>query len=481
MTALDYFMALTRVPRPPHHEEKVTAYILNWAQEHGFAACADETGNVYVDVPAAPGAENAPWLALQAHMDMVCVADPGVEKDFLNEPVDAYTDGNFVRARGTSLGADNGGGVALMQYIATAPDVRHPALRLLFTVTEEDGMEGASQINPQCFEGITQLINLDEENGLARVVTGCAGTNMYEFTLPLARQEAGQNTAVYRLEISGLKGGHSGIEIHRGRAHAVRIIAHTLALLQLARIPFTLQEIHGGTVKNAISDHCYADIVMLPAAESRAQSVLALAQNDLRSGYGNADPDWVFTLKKREGKPGQVFSADNVRSILTFLNCIHSGVRSFQRETGCVDSSLNIGTVRTAADSVEIGLYLRAHSLGLMNEMDTALRIPGTACGFQCNSYGWTPPWPEKKSSRLADIWCNAIRESQGTEPEVCRVHAGLEAAIFANYKPEMDVISIGPVTLNIHSTGEALDIESLNAVSAMLVKTVEALADHAE
>ena len=462
--ALENFLSLTRIPRRSHHEEAVSRFLRDWAEEKGLAAIRDEVGNVIIDKPASPGHENAPLAILQAHMDMVCVAEPGREYDPLTDPIRVIRSEDTLTADGTSLGGDDGAGVAVAMTILEDKDAVHGPLRAIFTVDEEDGMLGADSLAAEHLDGC-YLINLDWEE-FGSLCCSSAGSDMYSLKRQ-ASWEAAQGTA-FALEIQGLEGGHSGAQIHLGRANAIRMAARILSAGEKV-CPVQLAAFRGGSAHNAIpsSARCVAVV-----AEENASAFLEAIGQAIDTELENCaltDPHGMITAVETD-RPEKALTIDMSADILAILTGIHDGVNTLSPSIpGLVESSANTGVAELGENDFSFLVHQRSSEPARTAEMKRDFLAKAEAHGFSLEVLTSSPAWPVRPDSELVDICARQYKALTGKEIRVEPVHAGLECGAFASKNPGLDIISIGPTIVDIHSPKETLILSSVYGCEALV------------
>ncbi len=462
-----FFAGLAATPRPSKKEEQVRAHVLQVAQKHGLTAREDGVGNIVVDVPASAGCEAAPITVLQAHLDMVCEKNSGTEYDFEREGIrtiideDPSTGCRIVRGDGTTLGADNGIGVAMGFAAATSDDVTHGPLELLFTIDEEAGMTGAKALTPESFKG-RRLINLDSEEDNALYI-GCAGGRDTTLTWDFSSAKTGGGEAA-EVSIEGLRGGHSGGDIHENRGNAIKLLARTLAHVDVEGLQ--ILEAQGGSKRNAIPREARAVVTgpsgTLAALQSTAAKVAASAQLE------SAEPGLKVRVAGASGTPSTGMSADDTERLLTVLMALPHGVQGMSPAVpGLVQTSNNVATFSAKAGGssgirVEVATLSRSSSEPWKSVICAQIAAVGRLAGADiqtANDYaGWEP---DVDSALLAT--CRRVYESLFKEaPEVAAIHAGLECGIIGKRVGKMDMISLGPTITGAHSPDECVFIDAV-------------------
>lgn len=471
---LSNFLSLCAIPHKSHHEEAISAFLYDWGVKKGLAAIRDEAGNVILDKPGTPGHENAPVAILQAHMDMVCVAEDGRAYDPLTDPIRVINDGETLTADGTSLGGDDGAGVAMAMAILEDDSAVHGPIRAIFTVDEEDGMSGANALHPRHLEG-KYVINLDWE-AFGSLCCSSAGSDMYAVRRNAEWETPAADAVAYALSVQGLEGGHSGSQIHLGRANAIRMAAAVLAAG--AENSAALSSFRGGSAHNAIPAAAYASIV-LPAEKAPAFLEAARREIDARlEACGLTDPGAVITIAET-GRPEKVLSPGMSRDILSLLSAVQDGVNTMSGSIpGLVESSANTGLAELRADGFAFVVHQRSSEPGIMDAMGDRLRKQAGEYGFEIAQLSSSPPWPVRPGSHLVEICQRHFRELFGREIRVEPVHAGLECGCFSNKNPALDIISIGPDILDIHSPKETLVLRTVFDCDALVRRMLKEIAE---
>lgn len=467
------FELLAAVPRPSHHEEKIGAFLMSWAEEQGFEPRMDETGNVIFDIPATEGHEDAPLVVLQAHMDMVAVSsDP--DFDPLNTPIKTIRTDETLTADGTSLGADDGIGVSAIMYCATSA-AEHGPLRAIFTVDEEDGLEGVYGLDASVVADAQYLLNLDAE-ALGEAVVSTAGGLITSARQEPRRTAPALDTAL-SLTIDGLLGGHSGVMIGEGRINAVRAMAELLLCLRVEGIGYELASFSGGTANNSIPTSASALIVLASDDAQRAEELLRQRAGGIAEACEDSDPDMSFDVSPAQ-LPETVFEAGQAEDIVNFAALVFNGLGTMSQSVeGLVESSSNLGVIRADENEVSAGLYPRSSQAALLDSIDLQQRAMAELCGFTMSSVKASDAWPAETDSELQDIMKEVYLEETGEELKLICVHAGLECGTFARLNPELDMVSIGPELHDVHSVKETLYLDSVVPFYRLLQGTLLRLA----
>lgn len=465
-----FFGELSRIPRCSHHEEAVAGYLEAFAAERNLPCRRDSSNNLVIRRPM----EGRGWVALQAHIDMVCITREGSTHDFSRDPVRLVLQGDQLYADGTTLGADNGIGAALMLALLDDPDYHGPGLECLFTSNEEDGMTGASALDLTDLRA-DRLINLDaEEEG--RIHISCAGGVIARLTLPLEIRLR-EGTA-YRIEIAGLLGGHSGLEIHKGLANANRLLGRILTLLREEDFSFRISSLEGGSKINAIPTWGRLT-VMLRKREQLPRFLDFMARIEKLFGleYRDTDPEIRLKLIKMDGEVHRVFSKDCTTAVIGLLTLIPDGVLAMSQELeGLVETSNNLGVVAREDGALVFSSLLRSSRPDALEDLRNRFTLLKSAFGVELLFEHPYPAWPIRKDSPLRRAAHQAYRETFGKEASDLAIHAGLECGIFLEKKPMLDIVSIGPDTDMIHTAEEHVSVPSVLRLRTYLVRLLAAL-----
>ena len=477
MQVLEIFSQICQIPRPSKHEERISQWLQDFAREHHIECVADEAMNVILRVPATVGYEDHPTVILQAHMDMVCEKNSDCDHDFMTDPIETYVDGDWLKARGTTLGADNGIGIAMALAAITDPDLQHPAIECLFTVDEETGLTGAMKLQDGYLKG-TRLINLDSEDD-GQIFIGCAGgidTLAKMHYTPQALQARGDACAPgqprpveaysdttwfpVRLSVSGLMGGHSGDDINKGRANANKVLVGFLQRL-LTRTPFLLAAIQGGNLRNAIAREAEATICVPMAYKEQVRIEWNIYTAEVEKTYQDVEKEMRLELESCALPETVIPEAQAHRLIMALAACPHGMIAMSKDMPGLVETSTNLASVKMKEGFIEVNTSQRssveAAKHWLKREVEYALAM---ACDEVNHGDGY-PGWAPNIHSPLLEITKQAYADLFGKEPQVLAIHAGLECGLFLEKYPFLDMVSIGPQMYGVHSPQERLSLSS--------------------
>ncbi|MDR1983445.1 MAG: aminoacyl-histidine dipeptidase [Prevotellaceae bacterium] len=464
-----FFKEILNIPRPSKKEGKIINYLLNFAKEYNLQAKTDKTGNVLISKPATAGNENLPTIVLQSHIDMVCEKNSDVIFDFENDAIQAYIDGNWVKAKGTTLGADCGIGMAAELAILASDDIEHGNLECLFTVDEETGLTGASELEPNFFTGKI-LLNLDSEDE-GEIFIGCAGGRNTIGKIAYTETATPENVVAFRIDVKGLKGGHSGDDINKGLACANKVLNRLL-------YPFfddiEINKFDGGNLHNAIAREAHAVIVISTDKVDEFKKHVEKFEKDVRYEYRSTEPNMAISLTETE-KPKTVIDGKAKFSLMNCLYACPHGVLAMSREIpNFVETSTNLASVKMDDKYITVATSQRS---AVNTSKDDAC-----ACVASCfklinaeiiQSDGY-PGWIPNPNSPILDIAQKVYEETFNKKPLVKAVHAGLECGLFLEKYPELDMISFGPTLRGVHSPDECLDIASTQKFWMLLINILK-------
>lgn len=465
-----YFLELSKIPRGSKNEAAAAQWVADQAKALGCSVERDAVGNVIIRKPATPGREGRPGVCLQAHVDMVCEKNEGTDHDFLKDPLKLWRDGDLLRAKGTTLGADNGVGVCAALAVLASKDIAHGPLEVLVTIDEETGLTGANGLKGGILTS-KFLLNLDsEEEGFLTI--GCAGgiDTIVNRTLTLQAPPAGAKA--YRLRVLGLKGGHSGIDIHAGRGNAIRLLAQLLNALRPA-FKLELASIKGGNKRNAIPREASAMVFLDPAREAAFRTALAEHEAHWKAAYGAFDPGLQLALEA--GSADQAMSPADADALVGLLLALPHGVEAMSPDIkGLVQTSTNLGVISTEGGKVEINLLTRSS----INPSKAALaeRIAATCAlaGFSARLDGGYPGWKPEPEASLVRIVQEANQQVFGKPLEIMAIHAGLECGLIGEKYAGMEMVSFGPSMWDVHTPDEHVSIPSVGNFWKLLVAVLE-------
>jgi len=455
-----HFDRLAAIPRASTKEAAARDYIRRLATKLGLEPVQDAAGNLVVRKPARPGREGAPMALLQGHLDMVCEKNEGTAHDFDTDPIKVVRDGDWLRAEGTTLGADNGVGVAASLAVMESEDIAHGPLEFAFTIDEETGLTGASEF-PAGLLKSKYFLNLDNEDK-GTLCIGCSGGIKTTARRKVGLRPAGTGSA-WRIKVSGLKGGHSGVDIHQGRGNALRILGGVLQVL-LDRLPIEIAAINGGSAQNAIPREAAAWVLADPSRESELKSLVATTEAGYKTDLGGFDSGLRITVENAD-RPGKVLDATDAKSAVALLASLHHGVIAMSPDVaGLVQTSTNLATVTTKGDVVEIVTSQRS---AIESSMMAAARMVATVCrlaGFEVEHAGKYPGWKPEPNSEIVRKLQEVHKKLFGEPAKLIAMHAGLECGVIGEKYPGMEMISFGPTIVDPHSPNERVEISSVES-----------------
>ena len=452
-----HFLALTRIPRPPKHEDEVRAHVLTWALERGFAADVDSARNVVVRVPASEGRAGAPTVVLQAHLDMVCERDPDSPNDPRAGRIQVVRNGDWVSAAGTTLGADNGIGVAGALAAAEDEGIEHGPLELLFTVSEEQGLDGAKEVDPALVTG-RLLINLDGTSDAALTV-GCAGSTHTFTRVRLPPEPVPSGYVTLEVRVSGVRGGHSGGDIARGRLNAIKALGRVLSHAHGA-VPFRLSALEGGVSRNAIPREARAVVAVAADSEAAFRAAAESELGALRDQYADSDAGVALSVEPRTAEAA-ADEASTVRA-LDLLATLPTGVIAMSpRLPGAVETSTSLNVADTAAGVLTLASMTRSANAAALEDVVAQVDAAARLADAEVEVLRSYPPWRPDFDSALLETARSTFSRLFRIEPKLEVVHGGLECAVIGSRLPGVQMISIGPDIEGPHAPGERLGVSS--------------------
>jgi len=469
---LSAFEQISQVPRPSKREDKIVAWLLDWARKNKLKARTDKENNIVIEVPATPGFEQSQTLVLQGHMDMVCEKAKGFSHDFDNDPIElVFTDDGWLTANQTTLGADNGIAIAMAMVAATDSTVEHPPLELLFTTDEETGLTGASSLQPGFIKG-KQLLNIDsEDEGVFTV--GCAGGEDARLLLPFIADESLPGHAVFKLVAGGMSGGHSGIDIADGRANALKLLFRAIHVIS-SETDVRIATASGGTARNAIPRDAEA-VLLIPAADTdTAKRLVDELEKKLKSEYAKTDPNIFMSLVASSGD-FRAASADLTRRAIDTVFAYPHGVAEMSREiAGLVETSNNMATIEIKDNKLIILSNQRSSNMDSLALLCDRIMSVARLAGAVGETSGGYPSWKPNMDSALLARCLHVYEKRFGRKPVVEAIHAGLECGIIGSKYDGMDMISFGPTIKHPHSPDEKIDIKTIGEVWDFMVALFE-------
>ncbi len=469
-----YFEEISKIPRGSYHEKAISDYLVSYAKDHDFTYFQDELYNVVMQVPGSKGRESEEPIIMQGHMDMVCEVRPGADKDMEKEGLELYVEGDYVHAKDTTLGGDDGIAVAYMLAIADDESVSHPPLEFIITVSEEVGMEGANAIDLSMLKG-HKMLNLDsEDEGI--FLSSCAGGVSAHVTIPVDRQdikkilecEDDKDFNLYKITVSGLKGGHSGTEIDKGRANANKVLGRVISEL-LAEVKIALVEMSGGKKDNAIPIQAEAVVGTDKDISNMIDEINVVLKNE----YISSDSDINVSLEAVDKKSDlKAISSESLERVITYLMCVPNAIQNMSMSVpGLVETSLNLGILELREDQLFTQHAVRSSVTTRKEYVSKRLETLANVLGGEAVFKGSYPAWEYRENSEVRDKVISLYEKMYGEKPVVEGIHAGLECGLLSSKIPDLDCVAMGPNILDIHTYNERLSISSTKRVYEFIVE----------
>ncbi len=466
-----HFYALTRVPRPSKHEDKIQEFMLQFGEDLGLETFRDKPGNIIIRKPATPGMEDRRGIILQAHLDMVPQKNTSTRHDFEKDPIIPEIDGEWVKARGTTLGSDNGIGVASIMAVLAADNIPHGPIEALLTCDEETGMTGANELKPGVLQGEI-LLNLDSEDE-GELYIGCAGGVDITASFATKEEEIPPFFVPYRISLTGLKGGHSGLDINLGRGNANKLMNELLKSAS-EKTGARLAHIEGGNLRNAIPRESFATVVIPESAKEDFKMLVEAYEAEVKSKYKEADPGIMITAASTK-MPLHVIDTDSQERLYAALDALPNGMISMLSDMpGVVETSTNLAIVKAEKGKIFLACLLRSAAddkkMALAEQMSGILKTAGAKVEIS----GAYPGWKPNVHSPILETMKKVYHDRFGKVPEVKVIHAGLECGILGSKYPHWDMISFGPTIRGPHSPDEKVHIGSVGLFWEYLLETLK-------
>ena len=453
------FADLNAVPRPSKKEERVIAFMMEFGQKLGLPTVKDHVGNVIIKKPATPGMENRKTIVMQSHLDMVHQKNNDTNFDFDTQGIEMYVDGDWVRAKGTTLGADNGLGVATIMAILESTDIPHPAIEALFTIDEETGMTGAMGLQGGMLDGEI-LLNLDTEED-DEIDIGCAGGVDVTATRSYNEEETPEGSVGYTITVKGLKGGHSGMDIHKGLGNANKIM-NRLLFDGFENFGLQISEISGGSLRNAIPRESVAKVIIAAIYDEAFVFDMQEIINEIKAEFKTMEPNLTIEIVKSDSTPAKVMDLGVQEGLLRAIYAAHNGVYRMSADMAdLVETSNNIARVIVKDGEISIQNLTRSSVESSKFDLANALRSAYELFGCEVEFTGSYPGWTPNVKSEILDVLTSIYEKQNGAKPNVVACHAGLECGILGTNYPNMDMISFGPTIHGAHSPDERASISS--------------------
>lgn len=470
-----YFQEISEIPRGSGNEKGISDYLVAFAAKNCLEFIQDEALNVIIKKNASQGYESSPKVVLQAHMDMVCEKNAEKIHDFTTDPLTLRMVGDMVYADGTTLGADNGIGMAMALALLGAKEVSHPGLEVIFTTDEERGMKGAECINQDNIEGRI-LINLDSDRS-GKFYVSCAGGPAVRTSIPLVWENTGKGRTAFLIKVRGLLGGHSGSDIEKGRANSNKLLGRILKGLE-GRIEFGIASLDGGVMYNAIPREAEAMILIRPEDREAVLGCVYEFQKVFQNEFSEFDPGIEVSSEEQEALPEKAFSPFAKSLVINYLYLAETGVNTMSMSMpGLVESSISLGVVKTMKDAVEFTALIRSSVKSLHIEMLGRIRALAEFSGAEVEIMSNCPLWEYRPDSEIRKLFQSVYKRMYGMDPEILSIHVGLECGIFdEKFNGEMDMISLGPDVFEYHTPDEHFSLTSAEQTYGFLVNVLKEL-----
>ncbi|EKO3382815.1 aminoacyl-histidine dipeptidase [Vibrio fluvialis] len=466
-----FFDKICSIPHPSKHEEALAQYIIGWAKEQGMDVRRDPTGNVFIKKPATPGMEHKKAVVLQAHIDMVPQKNEDTDHDFAKDPIQPYIDGEWVTAKGTTLGADNGIGMATCLAVLASTEIKHGPLEVLLTIDEEAGMTGAFGLEAGWLEGEI-LLNTDSEQE-GEVYMGCAGGVDGALTFDIQREALPAGYVTRQLTLKGLKGGHSGCDIHTGRGNANKLIARFLAG-HAQELDLRLIEFRGGSLRNAIPREAFVTVAIPADNQTKLDELFTTYTELLKAELGRVETNLVTFNEAKEAALGVFALADQQRVIAALNACPNGVIRMSDDIEGVVETSLNVGVITTDEQQIKVLCLIRSLIDSGRSQVESMLTSVAELAGADIVFSGAYPGWKPDADSEIMHIFRDMYEGIYGHKPNIMVIHAGLECGLFKKPYPEMDMVSFGPTIKFPHSPDEKVKIDTVGLFWEQMIALLE-------
>jgi len=465
------FEEMCNIPHPSKHEGKITEYVLNFAKKHNIESHVDEVGNVILRKPATPGMESRKGVILQGHLDMVPQKNTDTQHDFLTDPIKPYIDGEWVKAKGTTLGADNGIGVAAALAVMADNSIQHGPVEALLTIDEETGMTGAFGLKPGLFNG-SILINLDSEDE-GELYVGCAGGIDTTATLKYKEEPVQLGDVAYKLELKGLKGGHSGMDIVLGRGNSNKLLFRYL-LHATKKHGLRLSSVDGGSLRNAIPRESFAVVTLPSDKEITFLECIKKYEDIFKNELSSTEPNLVFNAVKTELPAFVMDKESQDKLILSVYGCPNGVIRMSADMENLVETSLNLAIVKSENKQAKVICLLRSSVDSAKEDLSIMVESVFKLAGAEVLHEGSYPGWKPNMNSAILNVCKEIYHKLYGKTPDVKAIHAGLECGLLGGVYPNWDMISFGPTIRSPHSPDEIVNIETVNKFWIYLVEVLK-------
>ncbi|MBN1118557.1 MAG: aminoacyl-histidine dipeptidase [Bacteroidales bacterium] len=470
-----YFDEILKIPRPSKKEEKIISYLEDFAKEQKLEIQKDKAGNIVIRKAACKGYENRKSVVLQSHVDMVCEKNADVKHDFMKDPVPAYIDGDWIKAKGTTLGADNGIGVATQLALLADKSIEHGPIECLFTIDEETGLTGAFMLKENMIKSKI-LINLDSEDE-GEIFIGCAGGVDTLIDLPLKYKKTANNQVAFNIKLSGLKGGHSGDDINKGYANS-NLLLFRLLLNLSKKYAIGLSDFQGGNLRNAIPREAEATIVVKNKLVEKLKSTVKEYEQVIKSEFATTEPE--LKLKVTETKlPKEILKNSVFKKLIYSVYSCPNGVISMSQDVeGLVETSTNLASIKIIMKTAHIVTSQRSSVETAKTDIADRIKCNFNLAGAKVKHTESYPGWTPNTNSEILGIATNAYKKLFGKDAKVKAIHAGLECGLFLEKYPYLDMISIGPTMRGVHSPDERLQVSTVDMYWKFLLQILKDVPD---
>ena len=466
-----YFGEILKIPRPSKKEEKIAAYLLEFGKAQNLETLRDDIGNIIIRKPATAGQENVKSVVLQSHIDMVCEKNSDKVHDFDNDPIEAYIEDGWVTARGTTLGADDGIGIAAQLAILEAKDIIHGPIECLFTIDEETGLTGAFGLDPEILNSRI-LLNLDSEDD-GQIFIGCAGGKDTVAEMSYTREDVPSGFTAYRIMVSGLRGGHSGDDIQKGYGNANKIL-NRLLWNASHKHGMLLSEFNAGNLRNAIAREGFA-VVMIPDGKATEFEAYTTEYNTtIKSEFKVTEPGLKVAIEKTDTPAFIIDESTQINLLNGIYACPHGVIAWSQDIENFVETSTNLAAVKFKGDVIEITTSQRSSVESAKDDVCSMVASTLQLAGFTTRHTDGYPGWSPNPVSEIVDITAKVYKDLFNQEPEVLAIHAGLECGLIGDKYPDMDMVSYGPSIRGAHSPDEKINIETVEKFWDMTIEILK-------
>lgn len=466
-----HFEEICKYPRPSKKEEKIAQYVVSVGKRLGLEVEKDKFGNILIKKPATPGMENKKTITLQSHIDMVCEKNRGVEHDFDNDPIQPYIDGEWVKAKGTTLGADNGIGAAAALAVLESNDLQHGPIEALFTLDEETGLTGAASLKKNWLKGDI-LINMDSEE-LMSLYIGCSGGKNTFATFKFKQEKTPKNYIAFEAKVEGLRGGHSGLEIHVGLGNALKILSRLL-WSYLRDNNLLLAKMEGGNKHNAIPREAFAEVLIPKNDEKKFKKFVSEFNKIVKEEFATVDPNLNVSVSKIS-VPEKVVDQKTTKRLLSALYAVPHGVLKMSPDIPeLVETSNNLAVLKVEGKAFKITTSQRSSVASEIKDATNIITSVFELAGAELSYGDGYPGWKPDVNSEILGVFKSTFKRMYGHDPEIKAIHAGLECGIIKEKYPNMDMISFGPTMFGVHSPDERLKIDTVPEFWNQLVNVLK-------